>query len=92
MLTSIITVYCGLFFIAKNPEDWIKNNPDYSNGSVSLGEKIELFFFAVILISNLAFVIFWAYKMYQELKSKFREKLPKIYLALCLCLNKQKLD
>jgi hypothetical protein len=92
LVTSMVTVYCGLFFITDKPEEWIKDNPDYSNSAIHLDDETKLFFFAIIVIANLIFFIYWAYKMYQEIKAKFRSKLPKIYLAVCLCFNKRKLD
>lgn len=92
LVTSMITVYCGLFFISDKPEEWIKNNPDYSNSAIHLDNDTKLFFFAVIVFVNLIFFTYWSYKMYQEIKAKFRSKLPKIYLAMCLCFNSRKLQ
>lgn len=30
--------------------------------------------------------------MYQEVKAKIRKTIPKIYLCVCLCFNKDKLE
>jgi hypothetical protein len=38
LITSMITVYCGLFFIANKPKEWIEQNPDYAYGSIALNE------------------------------------------------------
>jgi hypothetical protein len=48
-------------------------------------------FFFVILISNLAFILYWALMMYQEVKSMIIKKLGKIYVLLCLCGDMDKL-
>ena len=42
-------------------------------------------------MSNFAFFAYWGYQMYKEGITKFRAKVPKIYLILCLCGNKDKL-
>ncbi|CDW85822.1 UNKNOWN [Stylonychia lemnae] len=92
LVTSMVTVYCGVFFIINKPQSWINQNPDYSQGAVSLSVGFQRFFFSMILIANLLFLIYWAFKFQQELRSKFRQKLTKIYLAVCLCFNKDKLQ
>jgi len=80
----MITIYCGLFYLSEIPEELMKKNPDVTNG-LQLSEDMKLFFFAAIIIANLFFFIYWGYKMYQEVKSKFRNTLPKVYTILCLC-------
>ncbi|CDW84862.1 UNKNOWN [Stylonychia lemnae] len=91
LITSMVTVYCGVFFIINKPQKWINQNPDYSKGAISLSVGFQRFFFSMILIANLLFLIYWAIKFQQELRSKFREKLTKIYLAVFLCFNRDKL-
>ncbi len=80
----MITIYCGLFYLSEIPADLMKKNPDVTNG-LQLSEDMKLFFFAAIIIANLFFFIYWGYKMYLEVKSKFRNSLPKLYTMLCLC-------
>ena len=60
----MITVYCGLFFISDKPEQWIKNNPDYSNSAIHLAEDSKMGFFIVIVAANITFFAYWAFKMY----------------------------
>jgi hypothetical protein len=43
------------------------------------------------LISNLAFLLYWAFMMYQEVKSMLIKKLGKIYALFCLCGNMDRL-
>ncbi|CDW87526.1 UNKNOWN [Stylonychia lemnae] len=92
LVTSMISVYCGLFFIANKPEEWIKDNPEYSTGSLSLSSNSLLFFFAMIVMCNLLFLLYWCVKMYYEVKAKFRSIVPRVYLILCLCFNREKLQ
>ncbi|CDW74791.1 UNKNOWN [Stylonychia lemnae] len=92
LVTSMISVYCGLFFITNKPEQWIKDNPDYSAGSIALTGDAKLFFLAIIIGANLIFILYWAIKMYAEVKAKFRKMMPKLYLMFCLCFNQRKLD
>ncbi|CDW75877.1 UNKNOWN [Stylonychia lemnae] len=92
LITSMITIYCGLFFILNKPKEWIEENPDYARGSVSLSTGFQRLFFALILVSNLLFFTYWSLRMYEEGKAKFREKFTKIYLALFLCFNQTKLE
>ena len=66
MITSMISVYCGIFFIADKPSEWIKSNPEYSDGSVVLSDDAKVGLFALILFSNFVFFSFWLYKMYKE--------------------------
>jgi hypothetical protein len=58
---------------------------------VNLDDGTKILFFFVILISNLAFLIYWALMMYQEVKSMIIKKLGKIYVLLCLCGDTEKL-
>ncbi|CDW87604.1 UNKNOWN [Stylonychia lemnae] len=91
LVTSMISVYSGIFFLLDKSTSWIESNQDYSRGVIQLPEAFKKLFFYLILISNVVFFIFWIYKMYQELKSRFRSQYQKIYLILCLCNDKEKL-
>ena len=91
LVTSIISVYCGLFFVSNTPEEYIKEVPELSEKALVMGDETELFFFAVIIIANMVFFAYWLAQMYQEIKNKLRKAIPKIYLMVCLCGNKQKL-
>jgi hypothetical protein len=57
-----------------------------------LDEPTKVFFFFVILFSNLAFLIYWGVMMYLEVKSMLIKKLGRIYALVCLCGNMEKLD
>lgn len=58
---------------------------------VKLDETTKLFFFLVIVFSNLAFLTYWVVMMYFEVKSVLIKKVGKIYALLCLCGNTEKL-
>ena len=92
MITSMLSIYCGIFFITDLPEKWVKENPDYASGSVILDENTKLAFFVVIVVSNIVFFIYWSIKMLDEILEKIRKSLPKIYLYLCACGNKHKMN
>ena len=51
-----------------------------------------MFFFLVILISNVLFMVYWVYKMVEEIKNTMRTKMGKLYLYIFLCGNKQKFE
>lgn len=52
----------------------------------------KLFFFLVILLSNVVFMSYWAYKMYEEIKNTMRTNMKQVYLYVCLCGNKKRLE
>ena len=91
LVTSIISVYCGLFFVSNIDSAYLKDIPELSSKSLVLNDETELFFFSVIVIANLVFFSYWLAQMYQEIKNKVRKAIPKIYLLVCLCGNKEKL-
>jgi len=49
-------------------------------------------FFLVIVGINLFFFAFWIWKMYYEVKVRAILQYSKVYVVLCLCCNKRKLD
>ena len=59
---------------------------------VRLNTGSKLFFFFVILFSNIVFLLYWAFKMYEEIKNTMRTSLKQIYLYVCLCGNKKRLE
>ena len=67
IVTSLISVYCALYFIqdVSERESEVKKDTDTS---ITLSEPIKLLFFMIILISNMAFFVYWIISMYFELK------------------------
>ena len=94
ILTSMLTIYCGLFFISDMPE--VYNSSDSSvreaDNGLRLSEGTKLFFFIIIILWNIMFFIYWAKKMYDEASSTFRTKFRKLYLCIWLWGNKYRLE
>eukprot|EP00347_Sterkiella_histriomuscorum_P001991 403369895 len=84
LVTSIISVYCGLFFVSNLDSSYIKDIPELSSKALVLNDATELFFFAVIVIANIVFLAYWLAQMYQEIKNKIRKAIPKIYMIVLL--------
>ncbi|CDW91246.1 UNKNOWN [Stylonychia lemnae] len=92
LITSMATIYCGIFFILDKSKSWIEKNADYANGAILLPDAIQKLFFFLVVIANLLFFVLWISKMYKELKSRFRFQNQRLYLILCLCNNNEKLE
>jgi len=92
LITSAISIYCGIFFISDIPEGDLATLPSSVKGIVSLSSNMRLVFFFIIMLANLVFFGFWAYKMLLEVKNTLIKKFEKLYLALCLCNNRVKLE
>ncbi|CDW87963.1 UNKNOWN [Stylonychia lemnae] len=92
LATSLVTIYCGIFFILNQPQSWIDSDPENQIAALSLNASLQSFFFSVILIANLLFFLYWAIRMYYEMRARFRSQFQKIYLVLCLCFDKSKLE
>jgi len=89
LITSIITIYCGLFFIASKDKNSESFNP---NEDFYLDETGKLFFFLIILICNALFLLMWIFKFFFIMRSMIKERQPKIYVMLFLCCRKDKLE
>lgn len=97
----MITVYCGIFYIVEiQTTDSESGTTSSTSGSklfllnnhiVKLDDSTKFLFFLVILFSNFAFILYWTFMVYFELKSMLIKKFTKIYLWLCLCGNSFKL-
>lgn len=103
LVASIITVYCALFYLSDIPIIYDSTDPTVrsaDNGCiiislthlVRLDNDTKLFFFVMIVLANVLFFQFWAYKMYLEAKSMIILKMKFIYLYLCLCGNSKKYE
>eukprot|EP00347_Sterkiella_histriomuscorum_P007237 403349735 len=87
LITSMITVYCGLFFVSNTKQSQIDSDPELKSKALQLSESTQIFFFVVIVVSNIIFFTYWGFKMFQELKQKLMKKMPKLYLFFCACQN-----
>ena len=92
LITSAISIYCGVFFIADIPAADDASVPSDVKGVITLSDTMRLLFFFLIVIANGAFFGFWLYKMLQELKNTLIKKFEKGYLLLCLCGDRRRLE
>ena len=95
VVTQIITIYCGIFFIT----DVSKTISDSMNtatkdaimaSGILLSEFFATVLFMIIAIANFAFFLIWGIKIFAELKGMFINKVPKLYVCLCLCNDYEK--
>ncbi len=92
LITSILSIYCGIFFIANIPSEFVDDIPPEVKGGISLDRGTNLFFFFIILASNLVFIFFWLYKIMNEVRIMVLKKMEKIYLCLFVCFDKKLLE
>ena len=91
LVTSIVSVYCGLYFVASEDYDYVKDDPALYSKAIYLSNSTQLFFFAIIVISNIVFFSYWLAQMYQEIKNKVRKIVPNLYMWTCLCGDRNRL-
>ncbi|CDW76686.1 UNKNOWN [Stylonychia lemnae] len=84
LASSVLTVYCGIFYIADVTLT--------SESQFNLGEDAKLALFALIVISNAIFFGYWVTQFLQEIKTTLRSKNPLIYKYLYLCGNNRILE
>ena len=89
----MITVYCGLFFMADQPEIYNSDDPQINSldNGLKLTESMKIVMFVGIVTSNCAFLGYWCFKMYKEVRIVLLKKMEKIYLVLFVCMNTSKL-
>jgi hypothetical protein len=92
LITSAVSIYCGIFFITDIPAKDLKQIPASVKGIVSLSEGMRLVFFFIIMLSNIVFFGYWLYKMLQEVKNTLVKKFEKVYLHVFLCGDRIKLE
>lgn len=92
LLTSTLSIYCGVFFIADIPSKDVPDLPTSVKSVLSLSDEMRFLFFLIIMVSNLIFFGYWVYKMLQEVRNTILKKMEKLYLYLFLCGDKYKLE
>jgi predicted outer membrane repeat protein len=92
-LTSMLTIYCGLFYLSNMPE--VYNSTDEAvkaaDNGLRLNEASNWLLFLIILLCNIAFIVYWWLKMLKEIENTLRSKFEKAYLIIWLWGNKYKL-
>lgn len=51
-----------------------------------------MFFFALIVISHILFISYWAISFVREFRFTIRQMFPSVYVAVFLCCKKRHLD
>ena len=91
LITSMISIYCGVFFISDMTFISTVENPEtyrpIDNG-LRLSPVTSIIMFILIVASNSLFILYWMCKMWKEIKGMLRLKCKGFYLFCCLC-NKQ---
>jgi len=59
---------------------------------VAMTEDSKNFLFALIVITNCIFFIYWIKNFFQESRHTIREKSPALYTTLFLCCKKKRLN
>ncbi|CDW72107.1 UNKNOWN [Stylonychia lemnae] len=89
LVTSMITIYCGLFFLSNTKQSQIDQDPELKDKAVQLSDNVLFGLFIIIVSSNCIFFFYWLYKMLFEVKGKIMRSTPKLYLFFCSCSNQQ---
>ena len=88
LVTSILSIYCGIFFIANVPAKFQSDIPAEVVGTIELTNGADLFFFFVILAANLVFFFYCVFQLLNEIRVMILKKYAKIYICLFLCFDK----
>mmetsp|Transcript_45840 Transcript_45840/g.33581 ORF Transcript_45840/g.33581 Transcript_45840/m.33581 type:complete len:182 (-) Transcript_45840:380-925(-) len=89
LFASIITIYSSIFFIQDQSS---QNSSDQDNLLWTLSTAANMVFFLIIVLINVLFFLYWFYKMFQEMHQMIIMSYEKVYLMLCLCNNRKKLE
>lgn len=92
LVTSSLSIFCGIFFISSIPASDIPNIPESVKGTIVLSDNMKFALFAVIVAANVLFFSSWIYNMIKEIHSTLIKKFEKVYLALVLCGNRTKME
>lgn len=92
LLASMVTVYCGIFYIVDIDVTDADSGATSSSSGIEVDETTKVFFFFVIVIANIAFLAYWIFKMIEEVKSMLVKKFSFIYTMVCLCGHKEKYE
>jgi hypothetical protein len=92
-----MTIYCGVFFIT-DVSDTIEKSQDMTttmrdqikSQGIMLNEFSKMALFIVLMLANFAFFLYWGIKLLIEIRAMLINKIPKIYVFVCLCNNLEK--
>ena len=89
-MVTLFTVYFGIFFVSDMTQ--FEDETRVSQYGWSSSPEAKNFFFVLILFSNLVFIIYWLHLIIQEIRAKLRIEHEKLYLLICACRNKRRLE
>lgn len=61
LITSMVTVYCGIFYISNTPTKYIEDYPELKQTALVLDTSSSLFLFFMILLVNIIFFVNWLF-------------------------------
>lgn len=92
LLSSAITVYCGLFYIADNSFSDCKRKPiNIPSPLVNMTEAERTVFFIAILSCHIIFAVYWLYHFITEVSDTIRKRATTLYLVCCFCYSQEQL-
>jgi hypothetical protein len=89
LMTSVVTIYCGLFFISSKDKTSSDFNPDKD---FYLNATGQLILFCVIVIANFIFILTWVINYIVIMRMTIKEKFKTIYICLFLCCRMDKYE
>jgi hypothetical protein len=93
LLSSTITVYCGLFYVSDGTlkKEVMCKYSTITERIVTMNDESKRFLFTLIVVSHLVFIAYWVFLFLQEMRTNIRMRFPQIYLSLFLCCRKSQL-
>ena len=89
LVTSAITIYCGVFFLSSRP----RSDASFQESrDFFLSPDMKWVLFTVIVAINLTFFLLWTYSFLNDIRQHFRLKCPNLYVCLCLCCRRSLLE
>lgn len=88
MMTTVITIYCGLFYISSKDPTSSAYNP---NKDFYLTKTAQLVILIVIILANVLFLVMWFLRFLFLIRYMLKEKYLKIYVCIFLCCRNDKL-
>jgi hypothetical protein len=89
--TAIITVYCGLFYLADTSQMGLSNFDKSSDVTFAMGKDSRTFLLSSIIGVNSIYFVYWLYRVVSEmdaLRGLILKTFPSIYLMIFACGDK----
>lgn len=89
--TAIITVYCGLFYLADTTHIGVSNIDKSSDLTFAMGKDSRTFLLSSIVGVNSIYFLYWFYRVFSEmdaLRGLILKTFPDAYLLIFACGDK----